>query len=100
LGFWEFLHDGDQGRGQFIRTAAITREREAAADGQADGQQANKCVLGQVHHRHPWKQVQRWRNRLPEQLRAKVPGHEHDTRQAVPAALNKIKAIQWVTIYS
>jgi hypothetical protein len=39
---------------------------EGAADGQADGQQANKCVLGQMHHhgQHPGEQAQPWRSRL------------------------------------
>lgn len=58
--------------------------REGEGDGERDGVEADECLLGQVHHRHPREQVQLQRNQLPDQLRAAVHGHEHHHHEALP----------------
>lgn len=56
--------------------------RKGESYGYRDGREAYKCVLGQMHHWHPWQQVQLRGIDLSYQLRPAVYGHEphhHET---------------------
>lgn len=61
--------------------------RKGESYGYRDGREAYKCVLGQMHHWHPWQQVQLWGIDLSYQLRPAVYGHEphHHETVSVPA---------------